>query len=317
MLDLRGRWRRKWQQWLRVRITFTPEKTLTRNNIYIVPTKAGVALVFTVALILFAAINYENNSLFLLGFSALAIFLLSIFSTFENLQGLSLRGQAGPLVQQGENAPFSVVLSHKKNRLSQALELSLADSGSNIDLVQYEPHIATVWKKTTVRGCMKIDWLKLETRYPLGLVKAWSYADLGLRAYVYPQPKEGEVSAITNTDGNNNQQRQDADDYRNIRNWQQGESPKRILWPAYARSNELLAFDFDQLAHNPRHLSWESVSGDTETKLSILCYWVLYCGRNDEAFDLHLPSKTLAMASGQQAVDAALKALATFGETDV
>lgn len=316
MFTLASRWRRYWQQWLQLKIKRTPHKQLNRRNIYIVPTKAGLGLVFTTLLILFAAINYENNSLFLLGFSALAIFWLSIFSTFENLQGLSLRAVPPTLVQCKEQACLSVMLNQTKARSSYALRLSLAGVSLDVEQVAQEPVRASVWALAARRGRMVGGYLKIETRYPLGLVKAWSYADLGVEAYVYPRPQQGDLISAGSAAAAQTK-RLEADDYRNIRRWQQGESPRRIIWPAYARANELVAFEYDHLSPHPRLLDWDYVAGDTETKLSILCYWVLYCGQQNEPFALRLPQQQLPLAVGAPAVAAALTALALMGQHDV
>jgi len=166
------------------------------------------------------------------------------------------------------------------------------------------------------RGRMAAGIMRLESRFPFGLVKAWSYADLDLSANVYPRPIEAVILATADSSALSKQARQDADDYHNIRAWRLGESPKRILWPAYARSDELLAFDYEQTASQPRLLDWYAIDGELEYKLSVLCYWVLYCGRNNEAFALRLPGQSLALNSGQVAVDTALMALALFGKGD-
>ena len=54
MLDVRGRWRAWWD----VRRQARESQTLTQRNIYIVPSRAGLAFCLTLLLLLVVSINY-------------------------------------------------------------------------------------------------------------------------------------------------------------------------------------------------------------------------------------------------------------------
>ncbi len=304
---------RFWTNWLTLRIKPTPQKTLNRKNIFIVPTKAGFGLLLSVALILFAAINYQNNSLFLLGFTVLSIFLLSILATFENLNGLTLYKGEKNLVEQGQAVTMVLSLSQKKDRLSQALSIFCGEHQGDIAQVSHDSSHYSFNVQTEKRGVYKCPLIKIESRYPFGLIRAWSWADLCLEAVVYPKPYHAEMAAAEVFDNTSQQKRIESDDVDNIRSWQQGESPKRILWSAYAKSDELLAFEHQQFNYNPVWLDWNSVQGDTETRLAVLSYWILFNGQRHSHFGLRLPNQQFDIAIGKVAVNQALTALALYG----
>ena len=47
------------------------------------------------------------------------------------------------------------------------------------------------------RGWLDLGRVMLETRYPLGLFRAWSYLELEARALVYPRPERAALPPFT------------------------------------------------------------------------------------------------------------------------
>lgn len=314
---LRRFYQKKRDAFLARHIPMQSSKRLTRNNIYIVPTKAGFGLLFTVALILFAAINYQNNSLFLFAFSILAVFLLSILSTFENLVALELSSGAASLVQQGLPLRHNLLLKKHNGKQTQALTLFIAEQEIDIDVVDASVLAMSVDTPSTPRGIHRLDRFKLETRFPFGLVRAWSYMQPNAACFVYPKPEPSDLEAFGGFQEESQQRRLESDDFVNIRHWQQGESPKRILWRAFARTGELLSLQYDYQSASPAFLDWDAIEGDEEHKLRIMSYWVLHYSRAGQPFAMKLPHLLLPYDTGENAKNTALRALASFGYDDV
>ena len=60
-------------------------------------------------------------------------------------------------------------------------------------------------------------------------------------------------------------------------------------------------------------LDFDSLGGDSETRLSLLCHWVLQLSQRQQAFGLQLPGQVIAPDYGEGHRDACLRALALFG----
>jgi uncharacterized protein (DUF58 family) len=57
----------------------------------------------------------------------------------------------------------------------------------------------------------------------------------------------------------------------------------------------------------------EALDGDLETRLSLLCHWVLQFSERQQPFGLRLPGCEIAIDSGEAHRDGCLQALALFG----
>ncbi|MDD5412564.1 MAG: DUF58 domain-containing protein, partial [Methylobacter sp.] len=66
---------------------------LIQRRVFILPTRRGLGMVFTILLLLLVAFIYNNNLVYLLGFLLASIFFVTILHTFKALAGLVV--QAG------------------------------------------------------------------------------------------------------------------------------------------------------------------------------------------------------------------------------
>lgn len=313
---IRKFYRKKREDFLNRRIRPELSKRLNRSNIYIVPSKAGGGFLLVFGIIIFAAINYQNNSLYLLAFSMLAIYLLSILATFDNLNGLEIRRASAELVQQGDRVRFNISLMQTRRANTQSVVLAHEQQSIDIPLVNDQPLSVSIDDKTQPRGISQLGRFRLETRFPFGMTRAWCYADVKAKCYVYPAPSSVDLRTGGGESHQQNNRRIESDEFVNIRPWQPGESPKRILWPAYARTQELLSLEHEYLSPSPVWLDYDQLEGPKETRLSQLAYWVLQYSHTEQPFALKLPNKMLPVSTGEIAKLHALTALASFGFDD-
>ena len=173
---------------------------------------------------------------------------------------------------------------------------------------------------TTKRGRFKPEKLNIFTRFPVGLVVAWSYAQLDMQTIVYPAP-------LLQDDINNGQAMDDeaeqgleiargTTDFSGVRKYQAGDSPKHIHWGAYAKTGKVFSKTFVDYASHDLWLEFDalvSIKG-TETKLSHLCALVLQYHLEQQTFGLKLPDRTIQPASGDAHKNTCLMALALYGE---
>ena len=68
--------------------------------------------------------------------------------------------------------------------------------------------------------------------------------------------------------------------------------------------------DFASISGRDLHLDFDAMAGDVETRLSLLCHWVLQLAERQQPFALSLPGQLLSADSGELHRDACLRALA-------
>ncbi len=156
--------------------------------------------------------------------------------------------------------------------------------------------------------------LLVETYYPLGLLRAWTWVDLTARALVYPKPNFDiplDPSAVQGVQGSLAVP-QGSDDFSDIREYQPGDPVKHILWRFYAKSDELAVKRYDSYADDRYWLDFGMVSGGVEQRLSVLTGQALTASRANDDFGLRLPHLTIGPASGTAHLEQVLRELALY-----
>jgi uncharacterized protein (DUF58 family) len=311
--------KQRWQRWLQRRIPPATSVLLTQRRIFIIPTRIGLAFSLALLLMLMAGINYQNSPAYGLTFLLAAVFVVAILHTYRNLAGLTLHAAGGRPVFVGEQATLRIRLtSNGRAHQSIALgwppeELQRFDVPAN-GLAECELNVAA-----RRRGWLRPGRLRVESRFPLGILVAWSLVDLDQAVLVYPRPLEGElpVAAGTRDDDEEDQGArvlgQGADDYQGLKTYQPGDSKRRLHWKAYSRGHGLLVKDFAALAGRDLWLDFGELQGDSEMRLSLLCHWVLNLSERHQPFALRLPGAVLGPDSGETHREACLRALALYG----
>jgi uncharacterized protein (DUF58 family) len=130
----------------------------------------------------------------------------------------------------------------------------------------------------------------LETRYPLGLFRAWSFVRPEARALVYPQP---EASALPppspeTSAGSARLIARGTDDFSGLRAYQFSDSPRHVAWKAVAKNDDMLTKQFSGQSSAELWLDWTLLApdADTERRLSRLAGWVLAAQRAGARYGL-------------------------------
>ena len=89
--------------------------TLTRDRVYIIPTKAGLIFSMLLLTLLIGSINYEKSLGFILTFLLTGIGNTLLLSTWRNIAGLELKSSDSLPVFSGEPATFSVQLVNQQS----------------------------------------------------------------------------------------------------------------------------------------------------------------------------------------------------------
>jgi uncharacterized protein (DUF58 family) len=310
-------------KWLNKRFPDVRKITLGIRRIFIIPTKTSAALLLTIVVLFLMAINFQNALLYGLSFWLLALIVITIFFTYRNLSGLTIRAVQSSPCFAGEKAVFELEVGCPEKQQKSAI--SLGWRHQDIALVNLQKQHSVHLKlshSTSQRGLFKPDRLTIFSVYPIGLVVAWSYAALTMQSIVYPTPLlQQTVDDGQGVDDMAEQGMEIANgstDFAGIRPYQAGDSPKHIHWKAYAKTGSVYTKTFVDYANHDLWLEWDALAiQGVETKLSHLCAKILQYHQEQQVYGLRIPRKTIQPARGEAHKKACLTALALYGEHDV
>lgn len=311
-------WHRRFQAWIKRRIEPARHIVLGRRNLFIFPSRGGAGFLVLLALLWVLGTNYENTLVLMLAFLLTSVFVVTILHTYGNLAGLALTIADVRPVFVGEQAAFHVRLT-RPDKVLKGVQLDIAWAGQPSTLVNVNtPTIeATLSAHCAERGWFQPGRLKLQSHFPLGIIRCWTWLDLDVRALVYPAPVISEQAPWQDAEGelDTHFQRAGTEDFVGLEPYMPGHSLRRVSWKHFARGQGLLLKEFADPQGQAQALDWDFFSGmETEGRLSRLCYWVLYLHQRGLPYSLSLPTGTIAMGQGDQQRDTCLACLALFGK---
>ena len=298
------------------RIQPTRKAILTRKNTYILPTRQGVVFVVLLIGIFFGGVNYANSLVLSLTFLMISLFMVSMLYTYRNLVGLVVEAARADNSFVGESAVFTLNLTRTGKRTHEAVELIWGGAiRQRVDLFNEESVEAPILLPVKKRGYYAPERLKIETRYPVGLFKAWSWVKLDMSCWVYPRPvrEASELNEMASGDGRMMSEQSGLDDFAGLRRYLPGDSLKHVDWKTLARSDELYTKTFVQAVDQDIWLDWQSFPySNSEARLSALCYDVLYWSKQNQPFGLRMPGFQQLPGRGAIHQQQCLEALAIY-----
>jgi uncharacterized protein (DUF58 family) len=306
-----------WQSWIARRIPPSPSLQLNQRRIFILPSGQGVAFGVALILLLLIAINYQNSLAYGLTFLLMSLFIVAILHTYRNLGGLRLTALGALPVFVGEQSCFRVRLEGE-GRARRAIGIGWSEADlQHADVRAQGAEELVLALPAQRRGWLRPGRLRVESRFPLGLLVAWSWLDLAQAGLVYPQPLPAELpleaGPADDAEEGLRASGQGVDDFQGLRAYQSGDSRRRLHWKAYSRGQGLLVKDFAALAGRNLWLDFNLLGGDLESRLSRLCHWVLQLSSRGQPFGLRLPGALVWTGSGDAHRGACLRELALFG----
>ncbi len=311
--------RQRWGRWLGRRLPPSIEVVLTQRRLFIFPSYAGLAFLFMLLVMLIAAINYQNNMAYALTFLLGSVFVVAVHHTFANLHRLKLRFISADSVFPGQQAAFAIRLSASGNRRYQGLRLGWQQPEMMVEIPPGKALTVSLYHPVAQRGWYRPGRFLLETRYPIGLLRCWTWLDLDMRALVYPRPLE--PPPLKRSGGSDTEGRVPSpgsgEDIADFRDYRPGDSLRAVNWRAWAKGQALSTKVYGEPAGDSLWLDFQDFeSGGTEQRLSWLCAMALAAAESDEAYGLRLPGQEIAPATGGAHRDAVLRALALYGLED-
>jgi uncharacterized protein (DUF58 family) len=306
-------------RWLDRRIPRAHRITLSQESIFIFPTSTGFVFGGLVVLLIVGAINYQNSLVYGVAFLLGSLFLVTILYTFRNLSGLTLEFVGAGAGFVGEKIEFEVRISRPEGRGREGIQLAWPDSVPQwAELYEAAACRVRLFVPASRRGWFRPGRLLVETYYPLGLLRAWTWVDLDARALVYPKPLfdvAPEESPRSRDEGELIDPR-GSEDFSDLRAYRAGDPVRRILWRSYARSDALVVKDYASYLDPRLELDYARVPGDVESRLSRLAGMALAAERAGRDYGLELPGVHITPGAGDAHRQRVLRALALFGSND-
>ncbi len=323
-------WRERISQWWLQRLAFTDTWLLTQRNVYILPTRAGLAFALTLVLMLVASINYQLNLGYALTFLLAGAGLVSMHLTHNNLRGLTLHLRPAAPVFAGDTALMEVVFSNP-GRVRHALALrhfqpspagyGPAAAGSSLAWCdvptqgQASSHVGLVpaW-----RGWHAVPPLVVETVFPFGLFRAWTIWRPAASVLAWPQPEHPAPALPLSGQQAGDEAHARAgrgSEMDGVRPWKRGDTMRQVVWKKVARSGEMVSRETAGSASRELWLDWHDSGAvaDAEQRLSRLTAWALAAEREGLDYGLRLPGREVPPGQGEAHQRQVLEALATWG----
>ncbi|MCD6733631.1 MAG: DUF58 domain-containing protein [Burkholderiaceae bacterium] len=297
------------------------EYRLTRRNVFMLPTRAGMLFAAVVLTMLVTAINYQLSLGHALTFLVTSIALVAMLHTWRNLATLTLRaGRADP-VFAGQIAEFTLIARNptKLERFALCLNAAGMAQPEYFDVAPGTEHFVTIALPARRRGWMQVPRLTLATTFPMGIWRAWARWHPALRVLVYPQPETpaAPLPARVAASGEGSARGQGSEDIAALRPYAPGDSPRLVAWKAIARtaSENLISKQFDGGDLGELSLEWSALpaSMGSEARLSRLTRWVLDADAAGVRYSLEIPGTRIAIDHGAAHRTRCLEALATWG----
>ncbi len=306
----------QFKNWLNQRIPPQQRITLSQKSIFIFPTQIGFIFSILLLALLLAAINYENSLIFGLTFWLGSVFFITIFYTYKNLAGITFELQKTGAGFVDEDIEFVIRVTRPQNSKREGIQVGWPSHVMQwVELHDNNSTSVHCFTKSKQRGWFKPKRLLVETYYPLGLLRAWTWIDLNAHAIVYPKPifYKYQFDNISDKDEGHLSHRSGSDDFHDMRSYHPGDSPRHILWRSYARQDHLLVKQFSAYVDSRLILDWSQLQGNTELRLSRLTGMALNAYKNNKEFGLRLPDIEISPNTGKTHLDQILKELALFG----
>jgi uncharacterized protein (DUF58 family) len=307
---------------LRVRPPEAVPVVLSQRRVYVLPSRAGLLYALSLLVMLIGAINYTLSLGYGLVFLLTSLGVVTILHSFRNLAGLAISVGAAEPVFVGTTARFPLILHNPSARMRHLLRLNLPGQASSFCSVPSASSTRVLLPlPASQRGWLAMPRVTIETFWPLGLVRAWSYTAPALTCLVYPQPASAVQPAPTFGDLQGGRLPSDSgdEDFAGLKRHQPSDPPHHVAWKTVARQGPqapLQTKQFSGSAAQTLWLDWDALPPGmpVETRLSILTRWVLDAEIEGHSWGLRLPGSEIAQAHGPHHTHACLKALALYGQ---
>lgn len=303
--------RQLWERWQKIRLPHAdaPPLTLQQRRIYVLPTTAGMLYAATLLLMLVGSINYNLSLGYALTFLLAGLGVVAIVQSFRNLAGLQLAPARHAPGFAGGKVHFGMQLSSRRPRPGLLLQLA---GGSQSPCHVGARDSVDLPLLVSRRGWQSMPRLTVSSTWPLGLVRAWSYARFDAACLVYPAPAAAAPPYLIAGGVGKQHSTDEPEDFFGLRPHRNTDLLQHVAWKVSARlGDQLLSKQFASESGATLEFDLARTPAATlEEKLAILTRWVLDAHAANRSYGLRLAGQHIAPGSGPEHLHACLRALA-------
>lgn len=309
--------------WFRIAQPIDNATKLSRRHIYILPTRFGWLYALLLIALLIGSINYSLSLGFAMTFLLAGFGAISMLHTWRNLANLKATMQRTSPVFAGEDAVFELMVTDESNRSRYAISAQFANENSGFqtmteascrDIQALNAGVFKLRLASKKRGWVKAPRIAFATEFPVSFFHVWAYAEVDSQCLIYPKPSlRSQTNPSSNAQGNSGNQPtpQGDDDFVGHRNYQFGDSPKRVDWKASSHEQGLLTKLFQGEATSTLWLDFNATTGENiELRISQLTRWVVDAESEKLKYGLRLPQLSINPSCGDAHYHQCLAALA-------
>ena len=317
----RDKARRKIRRWmLRSHPPDAQPVRLRQSRVYVFPTPAGIAVTTTLLVMLIASINYNLSLGYALCFVLGGIWVAHILESWRTLVDLEITIHPVGEAFAAGSASFEAAISNHDRRIRRAITFN-TDAGLVLFQATIPPHSSSRSRfeiPAPQRGRLPVGQLTVESRQPLGWIRAWSYIEPAAEQIVFPQAfgqQEPPPSPTVHPSGRLHPAMGD-DDFAGMRNYHPSDSPRHLAWKAHARGQPLQTKLFTSNQAPEWVLDWSHLPAGMaqETRLSQLTLWVLSARQSGARTTLILPAGFISAGQDAAHHHRCLLRLALYGQ---
>lgn len=311
--------RRKFSYWISKRMPACDRQVLSQKNIFILPSKFGVAYIVFTILIFILGTNYQNNLILLLSYLLSSLFITAMLYCFLNMSGLIISAKGKYYTFCDERVAIPINIFSDKKRYNFGFKFN----GNNVAVselsAQQQVEIPILFKE---RGLKELPRLRVSTEFPLGLFHCWTNLKYDVQVIVGPKPVTCRFP-VDNYGGYNEQEehskavdsRSTTGSFYELRPYKKGESLKQVAWKQLAKTGSWMVSQHHRELSDVTFLSLEDMpSSQLENKLQYLCYLVIEYHYANKEFGLVLGADKILPELGQEHFNSCLLALATYAK---
>lgn len=295
-----------WQNWIKKRFQFQDSKVLGQKDVLIFIYQQGYLFIFLIFITFIAGVNYANN--LILGFCFLisAVLCISFYLTFKQLHGLEVELVTEEVGQVGQKTQIHFYFKQKTSQI-RYLFIEYGEYTEKV-YISESNHKHSIDFHLEYRGKFHFPTFKIYSVYPFGLVRAWTYFYHQASLWVAPK---AEFFESDQTQFQNSFQ-PDMDEYRELRNYQLGDSLQAVSWKQVARGQGLYIKVFEQHQDDHRvEIQYVQMPSQThEQILSLMMGLVEQCEQQQLPYKLVLPQDELDFDCGEKQLLQAKRLLA-------
>ncbi len=305
----------RFQRFLKRSIPRQDSIQLRQKNLFIFPNMNGWAFVLAGILIWLLGTNYDNNLALSLAFFIAALFLVTIYHTFNNLHHLQLKFIKATPVFSGELAQIQLqIIAGNSDRLSVKMHWPGGNKTIH-DFNKGQQDVITLYVPTKHRGWYRPPRLNVESTYPVGLWRCWTLLDLDVKILTYPKPMATKHLPHTSSDDREGQLQavEGGEDFHGLRAFRIGDSLKHVSWKHYAQGRGLHTKNYSDFLDSRIWLDWDLLPGlDREARLSRLTFLAIEAEKSKDEYGLRIPGIEIKPSRGNNHLLSVLKTLALF-----